>query len=150
VDGEGDETGRTLMLSIKNNLSGRRNNGLAYRIVGRDLGNGISAPRISWDHEPVNVTADQALAMSADAGGKAPGGDSDIAKAMRFVEEEFLVAERIEAADLSEWARKAGISDRTLSRAKQKLGVESKRDGFGQGAKYYLVLPGNKPMLAKE
>jgi putative DNA primase/helicase len=142
VDGEGDETGRTLMLSIKNNLSGRRNNGLAYRIVGCDLGNGISAPRVSWDHEPVNVTADQALAMSADATGKTPDGGNDaLATAMKFIEEEFLAKERIEAVDLVTWAKRAGISESTLRRAKQKLGIVSKRDGFGEGSKWYLSRP---------
>jgi hypothetical protein len=151
VDGEGDETGRTLMLSIKNNLSGRRNNGLAYRIVGCDLRNDITAPRVSWDHEPVNITADQALAMSADAAGKAPGEGGDaLATAMKWIQEEFLKEERIEAGDLAAWAKRAGITERTLSRAKQKLGVESRRDGFGPGAKYYLSLPRDGSMLASD
>jgi hypothetical protein len=141
VDGEGDETGRTLMLSIKNNLSGRRNNGLAYRIVGCDLGNGITAPRVAWDHEPVTVTADQALAMSADAAGKGPEGDGTLAEAMKWVREEFLVKERIEAADLAAWAKSAGYTERTLRTARSKLGIVTKRDGFGSGAKYYLHLP---------
>jgi hypothetical protein len=151
VDGEGDETGRTLMLSIKNNLSGRRNNGLAYRIVGCDLGNGITAPRVSWDHELVTVTADQALAMSADAAGKGPGdGDGALSDAMKWIREEFLVKERIEAVELATWAKNAGIAERTLKRAREKLGVETRRDGFGPGAKYYLTLPCARSMEGQE
>jgi hypothetical protein len=38
TDDEGGETERTLMLPTKNNLSPLRNNGLAYRIAGCDLG----------------------------------------------------------------------------------------------------------------
>jgi RecA-family ATPase len=146
VDGEGDETGRTLMLSIKNNLSGRRNNGLAYRIVGCDLGNGISAPRVSWDHEPVTVTADQALAMSADAAGKGPDGSGEaLATAMKFITEEFLKEKEIEAVELSEWARKAGITEKVLRTARGKLGVVSHREGFGKDGKFLLSLPDPAP-----
>jgi hypothetical protein len=151
VDGEGDETGRTLMLSIKNNLSGRRNNGLAYRIVGCDLGNGITAPRVSWDHEPVNVTADQALAMSADAAGRASGGDTDaLGEAVKWIQEEFLTKTEIEAVEIATWARNANISADTLKRARKKLGVVTRRDGFGPGAKYYLSLPRSGSMEVEE
>jgi putative DNA primase/helicase len=142
LDEEGGETGRTLMTAIKNNLSGKRANGLAYRLMGRDIGDGISAPYISWDREPVGVTADQALASVMEAGGRASSdGGKDLAAAMEWVREEFLVRERIEAADLVEWARKAGITEKTLRTARVKLGVATKRDGFGPGAKYYLSLP---------
>jgi hypothetical protein len=151
VDGEGDETGRTLMLSIKNNLSGRRNNGLAYRIVGCDLENGISAPRVSWDHEPVNVTADQALAMSAAAAGSGGTGDVDaIGDAVKWIQEEFLTKTEIEAVELVAWARNANISAETLKRARKKLGVVTRRDGFGPGAKYYLSIPRSGTMEGQE
>src|SRR5262249_26150066 len=64
TDEGGTETGRTLMLPVKNNLSARRHNGMAYRILGADLGGGISAPYVSWDDEPVTVSADAALAAA--------------------------------------------------------------------------------------
>jgi putative DNA primase/helicase len=141
TDEEGQETGRTLMLSIKNNLSGRRNNGMAYRIEAAELGEGMTAPRIVWDHEPVTVSADAALAASMEPSGGGAGDGGALGEAIRFIEEEFLVAERIEAVELATWAKNAGISAETLKRARKKLGVEAKRDGFGQGAKYYLCLP---------
>jgi AAA domain len=47
TDEEGQETGRMLMLPVKNNLSAKRNNGLAYRLARCDLGNGMSARRTS-------------------------------------------------------------------------------------------------------
>jgi hypothetical protein len=149
TDEEGQETGRTLMLPVKNNLSAHRNNGLAFRIAGRDIGRGITAPYVQWGHEPVSITADQALAMAMEPGGiSSGGGGDDLATAMQFVEDEFLVAERIEASDLTAWAKNAGITEKTLRTARRKLGVVSRREGFGQGAKYYLSLPCTRPMDA--
>jgi putative DNA primase/helicase len=148
VDDDGEETGRTVMAGIKNNLSALRNNGLAYRIVGCDLGNGISAPRVSWDGE-VKIGADQALAMTASAGkgGSAGDGDGDaLATAMRFIEEEFLATDRIDASDLVAWAKRAGITENTLRTVRRRMGVVTKRDGFGPGSKFYLSLPGRRPI----
>jgi hypothetical protein len=51
-------------MSVKNNLSARRSNSLAYRIAGVDIGNGISAPYVIWEDEPVSFIADQAWAMA--------------------------------------------------------------------------------------
>jgi hypothetical protein len=134
------------VLPVKGNLTGKRAHGMAYRLQGVDLGSGMSAPRVCWDHEAVTITADQALAAAAEAGGKAPDGDgSDLATAMKFIEEEFLVKERIESAALEEWAKNAGITKRTLERARKKLGVVSKRQGFGADGKFFLELPRSDP-----
>jgi hypothetical protein len=143
-DTEGQETGRTLMLPIKGNLSAQRSHGMAYRIEGMDIGGGISAPCIVWDRETVSITADQALAMTMEPGGGTSDDGDALGVAIRFIEEEFLVAERIEASELEEWAGRAGISKRTLARARKKLGVVSKRDSFGEGAKWYLSLSGSR------
>jgi putative DNA primase/helicase len=46
------------------------------------------------------------------------------------------------ATDVKAAARKAGIaSDRTLARARQAEGVETRRDGFGPGTVYWWSLP---------
>jgi hypothetical protein len=150
TDEEGQETGRTLMLPVKNNLSGRRNNGMAYRIAVRDIGNGINAPYILWDREPVTLSAGAALAMAMESASGTGGDGSALAEAVKFLEEEFLVAERIEASEIVAWARNAGISAETPKRARKKLGVEAKRDGFGPGAKYYLSLPRSRPMEGQD
>jgi hypothetical protein len=57
------------MLPIKNNLSARRSNGLAYRIADCDLGNGMSA-----ESDPITITADQGLAISWRPGASATKG----------------------------------------------------------------------------
>jgi hypothetical protein len=38
-------------------------------------------------------------------------------------------------------AKRAGISERTLKRARHKLGVVSKREGFGENSQFFLSLP---------
>jgi hypothetical protein len=149
LDEEGSETGRTLMLPIKNNLSDKRNNGISYRIAGFDFGNGITAPYVAWD-EAVSVTADQALAMTLEppTGG---GDDGDaLGVAMTFIEDEFSVTGRIEASVLIDMARNAGIKEVTLKRARKKLGVVTRREGFGPGAKFWLSLPGSRPIEDQE
>lgn len=130
-DEDGQETGRTLMLAIKNNLSAQRNNGLAYRLNGG----------VAWDGE-VNITADQALARAQEAGGTGgaeDGGDA-MNTAITFLEDELTAAGRLEASVLLASAKRAGISERTLKRARQKLGVVSKREGFGEDSKFFLSL----------
>jgi putative DNA primase/helicase len=150
TDAEGQETGRTLMLPIKNNLSARRNNGLAYRIACFNFGNGITAPYVAWDHEPVMVSADTALAIAMGPAGTSSGDSSALAEAIAFIEEEFLVAERIEASDLSKSARNGGISPETLKRARKKLGIVASRDGFGPGSKFYLSLSRSRSIEGQE
>jgi hypothetical protein len=96
------------MLPIKNNLSARRYNGLAYRVACINFGNGITAPYVAWDHEPVMMSADAALAIAMGPASTSSGDSSALAEAIAFIEDEFLMAERIEASDLAAWARKGG------------------------------------------
>jgi hypothetical protein len=61
---DGQETGRILMLPIKANL-GPRKDGLSFRILQRLVAaETIAAPYIDWDHEPVAMTANEALAAA--------------------------------------------------------------------------------------
>jgi hypothetical protein len=82
--------------------------------------------------------------------GTSSGGSSALAEAIAFIEDEFLGAERIEASDLAKWARNAGISPETLKRARKKLGVVARRDGFGQGSKFYLSLSRSRSIEGQE
>jgi hypothetical protein len=133
------------MLPIKNNLSNCRNNGLSYRLGQHEFEDKTTAPFVMWD-DAVSISANEALARAQETPGTGESGDA-LGVAMTWLEDEFSVRDRIEVSDLSDWAKNAGISERTLKRAKQRLGVVSKRDGFGPGAKYYLSLPGKQPML---
>jgi hypothetical protein len=132
TDAEGQETGRTLMLPIKNNLSARRNNGLAYRIAGCDLGNGMSAPYLQWESDPVTIPADQALAMAMEAGSFSDEGRTaaeDVADFLR----EVLKDGPVPVAEIEASARSAGLLGaaqrvnqyKPFRKAKEKLGIEA-------------------------
>jgi hypothetical protein len=142
LDEEGNESGRTLMLPIKNNnLSDKRNNGISYRLASFDFGGGVTAPYVVWN-DAVSITADQALAMTLEPPmGGTSGDGSALAEAITFLTDEFERTDRIEASELAAWARRASISEATLKRARKKLGVEAKREGFGPDSKFYLTLP---------
>jgi DNA polymerase bacteriophage-type len=122
---------RKLFVKGKNNLAPRDQNTLAFsfadRAVGTDkkTGAAIRAPYIVWQLEPVDITATEALQAAAQF--KSPSA-RDGAK-------HFLAAllgdEPVDAKDVYEAAKENGISQRTLHRAKDDLGVEVKRDGPG-------------------
>jgi putative DNA primase/helicase len=48
---------------------------------------------------------------------------------------------RVKTADIAREARAQSISDRTLTRARARLGVQARRDGFGEEGSWYLSLP---------
>jgi len=55
-----DDDDRSLLLPVKNNLSGAAE-GMGYRLVQRPITGGIIASHVHWDTEPVNVSASEAL-----------------------------------------------------------------------------------------
>ena len=84
-------TGRILFTNAKNNPGVKRPT-LAYRIVGGLIvgqdprsGNNIEASRVVWDKEPVNITADAAVAA---ASGRTPRQDIQ-AEVRRFLQAHF-------------------------------------------------------------
>jgi putative DNA primase/helicase len=136
-----DESDRTLMLPIKNNL-GPRKDGLAFRINVRvpDAGGcGIAAPYINWDREPVTITANEVLATQGERTDR-----KVLNEAMDFIRTELLRGEA-EATVVQEQARKAGISNATYRRARDELktneGLKTRREGFGREGKFFLSLP---------
>jgi hypothetical protein len=62
-----------------------------------------------------------------------------LAEAMSFLRDELQG--EVAAAVVEVHARKAGIAIKTLKRARAKLGIVSRRDGFGPRGKFYLSLP---------
>jgi putative DNA primase/helicase len=143
---DGQETGRTLMLPIKNNL-GPRKEGLAFRIGQQLVCDGrIVAPYVDWDSTPITMSADDALAAAMEASGGGSGGRDAMAEAVFFLREEFSASERVEACIIERQGKKAGISKRTLERARKELGVVSKREGFGPEGKFFLSLPRLRPI----
>src|SRR5262249_16853288 len=54
---------------------------------------------------------------------------------------ELLQDGEVLSTDVERAMRAAGIADRTIARAKRRLGVQARRDGFGRGARWWLSLP---------
>jgi putative DNA primase/helicase len=121
------ETDRTLLLPVKNNI-GQRALGRAYRIVVKEIGNGIIAPYVQWDDAPVDYTADQAIA--ANAASMRHGGA--LKEAKEFLRE-YLANGPVDAIEVKEAAEAHDISERTLKRAKAEMGVKAKKADEFQG-----------------
>ena len=113
VDEDGEPTGRKLLVRAKGNLSPDPG-GLAYRIETTSVGDGIVAPRIVWDGV-VNLSAAEALAPADDD--KRP-----IEEAIDWLKGYLADCAR-PSADVIKEAKKVGIKERTLERARGRLNV---------------------------
>jgi hypothetical protein len=116
------DTDRNLFLSVKNNLGPKATN-KGYRIATKEISYGIIAPYVQWDDAPVDVTADQAIAQAA----ATRRGGSSLAEAKDFLRD-LLDDGPVDAKSVLEDAKKNGISERTLDRAKSDLKIKSAKD----------------------
>ncbi len=133
------EADRSLLLPVKNNL-GPKVKGLGYRIVSREIGDGISIPfvtssSVEWDSEPVNVTADEVV-RAREGGTKA----NALSDAETFLRNELGFGGR-PASEIRAKAEAEGISTRTLARAKASLGISARKEGFGGEGVWVWSLP---------
>lgn len=129
-----DDSSRMLMLPVKNNLAAPPT-GLAYRVVP-----GRVAPRIAWEANPVMQTANELLAVELE---RQDGRGREWREAAEWLTNE-LSQGPVPAADLIKSARANGIKDKPLRTAREKLDVQTIREGFGPGAKYLWHLPGTQ------
>ncbi len=120
-----DDPERRYMLPVKINIA-RESKGLAYRIVG-------DPPRVEWEDQPISLTPDEVFAAEASAGEP----DSRVRAAERWLDE-YLRDGPKGAVEIIEAGQAAGHSERTLTRAKRKLGVQSRKNGF-RGASAWLL-----------
>jgi hypothetical protein len=118
-DGEGRQR---VFVPIKNNI-GPDQTGLAFRL---DAVAGGGVPIVAWDREPVTLTADEVLA--------ARRGPSEVDRAAAWLRD-ALAGGPAAADDVRRRAEAAGISPGTLRRAKELMGVLSRREGFGPGSR---------------
>jgi putative DNA primase/helicase len=129
---------RRLLVRGKNNLAKRDDRALAFRVdaceVGRDPRNGkpIEAPFLLWESEYVDITATEALQAVNE--NKAPGARG-IAK--KFLQN-ILRNGPVPATEIEAAAHAEGIAIKTLTRAKQELGIVSKRDGAEGNWRWHL------------
>lgn len=110
-----------LVLPVKNNLA-KDTTGLAYTIVPAEN----QAPTIRWEPEPVTVTADEALLASVND----PGDEADWV--VMFLKDQ-LISGPAEVSKVNKEARKIGISEKQLRRAREKLGVTTTKSTYEGG-----------------
>ena len=105
-----------LLLSGKNNMASKQK-GLAFRITGEP-------GTVEWTMKPVGITANEVLAQENDNSSQS----SAVDEAKEWLES-FLAKGPMLGGKVKAEARTAGISSRTLDRAKKKLGVKSVPEG---------------------
>ncbi|SHL14938.1 AAA family ATPase [Bradyrhizobium lablabi] len=133
---ENEKTGRILYTNAKNNPHTKMPT-LAFRIaetiIGQDPNtrNTIAAPRVVWDKDTVNITADEAVrAASGTSGGKKSDGQK---QAQEFLKEILSKGERVPVKDILAAGNAHGFTKDQLRLAKEKLGniaVEQIREGW--------------------
>jgi putative DNA primase/helicase len=122
--------GRSLLLSVKINI-GQSPKGLGYRIEGRTVEGSkatISTSGIAWDDKEVTLTADEALNS-----GREPGRPEKASSDAEAFLRGRLGFGAVPAKDIVEEAEAQGISERTLRRARAKLGVLVNKSAFCGG-----------------
>src|SRR5262249_37765407 len=111
-----ENEGRILFLLAKTNM-GRKPQGLAYRLTQSlvaDPAQVIVAAYVSWESEPVSISADEALRASEDRSDR-----SACAEAEAFLRDRLSGGAVVPAKEGEEHARALGIAPRTLARARK-------------------------------
>lgn len=135
-----DNEGRRLLLPGKSNLAGPAA-GLAFTIAG-------NPPRIEWEPDPVDMTADGVLAAQVGGDG---GGRTERDDAGDWLRD-LLASGARSARDVERDARDAGFSFATVRRAKAAIGVVSRKPAFGGPWEWTLPAEDAQPpkMLAED
>lgn len=125
-----DETkARRILAMSKSNLA-KTPPALAYRLEGREPG----APVVYWEGA-TNHTADSLLAVPQDADGR-----DALTEAQQFLEATLDNGPQ-PSEEIQKEARKVGIADTTLRRARAKLGIKPNKEGFGKDGRWWWRMP---------
>lgn len=131
-----DDPKRRLFLPAKNNLA-EDQSGLAFKVVGRQLENGIRTSCVEWEKASISINLDEFLSPGADDSKRSR---STLVEASEFLGE-ALAGGPVTVADLKADARNAGRGWRTVEDAKASLGVVSRSTGFGKEKVWYWGFP---------
>ena len=129
-----DDPGRRMLLHVKNNLAAPPQ-GLAFTVQERiiDVSGGTALhPFISWESQPVTLTANEAMATDTDNDRTERDDAEDFLR-------ELLTSGPIAAKDIKRDANDAGHSWTTIRRAKDRLGIKPSKDGMDGG--WFWSLP---------
>jgi hypothetical protein len=105
---------------------------LRFRLAGST---DTDAARVVWDEQPVSINAAGLLAAAGDDEER-----SALGEAADWLQNYLSLGPR-PAVDALKAARHDGHAERTVKRAKVRLGVESSREGFGPGSRVLWFLP---------
>jgi len=119
----GENKMRRLLLPGKNNLA-PEGSGLAFAICGEP-------PAIVWEHDPVVMTADDALSAENTDEKKKPGPEPVARNQAVNWLRDLLGAGPMAAGKVRSEAEEAGYALRTVHRAKDELGIKPHREHFG-------------------
>jgi len=134
VTADSQDKARRFFLPMKNNLAPDAP-GLAFRIEGATVtspAGPLETSRVSWESEPVSVTADEAMQAES-----ASGGTSALDTAIEWLRE-TLADGPVAAKDVFERARAEGITEKTLQRASKDLNVQKAKEGMAGGWEWSL------------
>lgn len=134
-----DETGKRRLLMCQKNNIGPEAMTLLYQVVGDEE---TGSSRIEWMGE-TSITAAEAMAEPTDHVDRV-----DATEAERWLAE-YLESGAVAARDAFRDAKHAGFSERTLKRAKAKIGVRIRKDGFGKESGWVWFLNDDRPAPAK-
>lgn len=120
---------RRLFLPLKNNI-GNDQTGLAFALQSAQVKSAaglIETSRVIWEPEAVTLTADEVMAPQAD-----PEERSATDEAQDWLRT-LLDSGPAKASEVQKEARQAGISDKALRRARERLGVKPYKREFSGG-----------------
>jgi hypothetical protein len=146
VGDDPDGDGCHVLVVAKSNLGRLNVPALRYRIEGCSIagadGEAIATSRLIWLGEAPGVTPRDLFAVPATEEERSER------EMVRDVIEQALASGERKRSEVVREIREAGLttSSKTVQRARQSLGIVSRRDGFGPGADHVWRLPG-QPMV---
>jgi putative DNA primase/helicase len=132
-DGGDDAEPRRVLMRAKSNI-GPDDGGFAYALERVQVEPDVEGQRVCW-LEALHGTARELLAdAEAEQADEADSGPSDAATWLR----DLLTSGPTPAREIKRCADEAGFAWRTVQRAMQKAGVDSRREGFGKSTVWFL------------
>jgi energy-coupling factor transporter ATP-binding protein EcfA2 len=136
-----EDGGGRILVKAKNNL-GLDTGGFHYDIKLVEAAPGIVAVRVLWG-KAVEGTARELLARAEAPADEERTMTADAEDLLR----DLLLTGPATAREIKRQAADASISEKALRRARERLGVQVRRQGFGRGASYVWVFPDDPSVM---